>query len=150
MINTINKLASNNSRLFKEDLLRANATDATFKEVCRLALDPFTQFYIRKIPDYTLNLHKDVMPLSEAIAKLSMLSQRKVTGNAAIAFLAQLLSCVSPGDASVIERIIAKDLKCGVSEATVNKIWPGLIPEYPCMLASAFDQKLVEDRKSVV
>lgn len=40
--------------------------------------------------------------------------------------------------------MIQKDLKCGASEGTVNAAWPGFIHEYPCMLASAYDQKLVD------
>ena len=47
----------------------------------------------------------------------------------------------------MLERVIEKDLKCGVSEATVNKIWPGSIPTYPVMLASAYEQKLVDKIK---
>ena len=144
----LDDLAGNNSRLYKEDVLRQNASDTTFKEVCRLALDPFTQFYIRKIPDYSLNLNpKTQVPLAEALKKLDVLSSRTLTGNAGIDHLSFLLGSVSVPDAQVIERIIAKDLKCGVSDSTVNKIWPGLIPEYPCMLASAFDQKLVDKVK---
>jgi ATP-dependent DNA ligase len=44
----------------------------------------------------------------------------------------------------LIERIIAKDLKCGVDVSTANKVWSHLIPEYPCMLCSPFEQKLVD------
>ena len=54
-----------------------------------------------------------------------------------------ILESLSADDAAVITRIIEKDLRCGVSEATVNKIWPGLIPTYPVMLASGFDEKIM-------
>ena len=138
-------LASNNSRLYKEKILRDNIDNETLKQVIKLALDPFVQFYIRKIPDYTLNLNsKKQDSLDNAMRRLSLLSSRTLTGNAGIDHLDIVLSSVCPLDSKVIERIIAKDLKCGVSDATVNKIWPGLIPEYPCMLASAYDEKLVE------
>lgn len=141
----LDTLASDNSRLFKERVLRENIDNETLKTVIRLALDPFVNFYIRKIPNYTLNLNpKKQDTLDQAMLRLNLLSQRTLTGNAGIEHLNIVLSSVSPLDASVIERIIAKDLKCGVSEATVNKIWPGLIPSYPCMLASAYDQRLVE------
>jgi ATP-dependent DNA ligase len=55
------------------------------------------------------------------------------------------LGSLSNEDAKIIERIIAKDMRCGVSEATVNKIWPGVISTYPVMLASGYDQKLVNN-----
>jgi hypothetical protein len=141
----LDDLASNNSRLYKEKILKLNQDNEVLKSVIKLALDPFVNFYIRKIPDYTLNLNpKKQDTLDKAILRLNLLSSRTLTGNAGIDHLSIVLGSVHPMDATVIERIIAKDLKCGVSEATVNKIWPGLIPSYPCMLASAYDQRLVE------
>ena len=138
-------LNSNNSRLYKEKVLRDNVDNELLKRVINLALDPFVQFYIRKIPDYTLNLNpKKQDSLNTTLNRLSLLSSRTLTGKAGIEHLKIVLESVSPTDAKVIERIIAKDLKCGVSEATVNKIWTDLIPSYPCMLASAYDQKLVD------
>jgi hypothetical protein len=135
-------LASNNSRNFKIDQLNANSDNEVLREVVRLALDPFTQFYQRKIPEYTLDKH--TTNLENAINGLSDLSSRRVTGNAAIEYLRMLLSSVSSDDAKVIERIIAKDLKCGVDVSTANKVWKNLILEYPVMLCSPFEQKLVD------
>lgn len=144
----LDDLAGNASRLYKEDILKQNIDNETLKQVIVLALNPFIQFYIRKIPDYTLNLDpKKQDTLDNAMRRLTMLSSRTLTGKAGIEHLNIVLSSVCPADAMVIERIIAKDLKCGVSDATVNKIWPGLIPSYPCMLASAYDQKLVDKVK---
>ena len=141
----LDDLASNNSRLYKEKILTLNQNNETLKRVLTLALNPFVNFYIRKIPDYTPNLNvKNQDTLDNAMNRLSLLSNRTLTGNAGIDHLRIVLGSVSPADALVIERIIAKDLRCGVSDATVNKIWSGLIPEYPCMLASAYDQKLVD------
>jgi ATP-dependent DNA ligase len=148
ILDILEDLASNNSRLYKEKILTDNADNELLKRVINLALDPFVQFYIRKIPDYTLNLNpKKQDDLNTTLNRLSLLSSRTLTGKAGIEHLKIVLESVSPADAKVIERIIAKDLKCGVSEATVNKIWADLIPSYPCMLASAYDQKLVEKVK---
>ena len=138
----LESLASNNSRNFKIDQLNANSDNEVLREVVRKALDPFTQFYIRKIPEYTLDKHTTT--LENAINGLSDLSTRRVTGNAAIEYLRMLLSSVSTDDAKVIERIIAKDLKCGVDVSTANKVWKNLIAEYPVMLCSPFEQKLVD------
>jgi ATP-dependent DNA ligase len=77
------------------------------------------------------------------LESLDKIINRDVTGNAAIQHLKNILESVLADDAKVIERIIEKDLKCGVSEATVNKIWPNLIPTYPVMLASGFDEKIM-------
>lgn len=144
MINEIfETLASDNSRNFKIDYLRANSNNETLREVIRLALDPFTNFFIRKIPKYTPANENQADSLSSVLDSLYLLSSRQVTGNAAIEFLTKLLSSLTEGDAKVLEKIIQKDLKCGVSRATVNVVWDNLIPEYPVMLCSGSDDKLI-------
>ncbi len=143
MINHIfEKLANNNSRIFKQQYLFEHRNTSLLKEVINLALNPFILFYIKKIPVYT---NSDIQyTLEEAIQELYPIIKRVITGNAAIEHLTDILSHTSIDDAKVIERIISKDLKCGVSVSTVNSIWAGLIPEYPVMLASKFEQKLID------
>lgn len=148
MINQIfEQVAADAGKIYKVDVLSAHANNDTLKRVCFLALDPFTQFHIRKIPKYTPVAANQADTLDSVLDSLAMLSTRQVTGNTAIEYLTKLLSSLTAEDAKVIERVISKDLKCGASEGTVNKVWPGLIHEYPCMLASAFDQKLVDKVK---
>lgn len=139
-------LAANNSRNFKLDYLKKHQDNELLKRVIFLALDPFTQFYIRKIPAYTPTQSGEEVAysLSMALDELDQLVKRLSTGNAGIALLKKVLEGVSPSDAKVIERVIGKDLKCGASVSTVNAIWPGLVAEYPCMLASGYEQKLVD------
>ena len=137
------QLASDNSRLAKEAILIKNKNNAILQRVFYLALDPFVQFYIRKIPSYDTK-QGNLLSLEEALDNLSILSDRVATGNSAINHLQFILGSVSKEDAKIIERIIAKDMRCGVSEATVNKIWPKAISTYPVMLASGYDQKLVD------
>jgi hypothetical protein len=140
----LESLAANNSRNFKIDQLKANSDNEVLREVVRKALDPFTQFYQRKIPAYTPRTEPTNVTLKFALDSLYDLSSRLVTGNAAIDHLRSLLEVLSADDAKVIERIIQKDLKCGVDVSTANKVWMGLIHEYPCMLCSPFEQKLVD------
>lgn len=146
VMSILNELASTSKRLEKEAILTREKDNQLLKRVVFLALDPFTQFYIRKIPAYKSKPICDV-DLWEATDRLEMLSTRQATGNAAIQLLADLLTVLNQNDAAVIERIIQKDLKCGVSDSTANKIWPGLIHQYPCMLASQYDEKLVSKMK---
>lgn len=136
-----NDLASNASRNYKIQKLEENRDDQLLIQIVRLALDPFTNFYIRKIPKYTPD-QTEVDNLQMSIDQLYDLSQRLVTGNAAIEHLAAILS--RSEEPEVIERIIQKDLKCGVSISTANAVWSGLVSEYPVMLCSQFDQKLVD------
>lgn len=143
IIEILDTLAANNSRNFKLDFLNQHANNQTLREVVRLALDPFTQFYIRKIPQYKQIENTDIS-LQEAMGQLFYLSQRIYTGNEGIEHLRSILCNLPEGKAKVIERIIAKDLRCGVNVSTANDIWPGLIKEYPVMLCSGYDDKLVD------
>ena len=142
-----NDLAANNSRNFKLEQLEANVNNEVLRQVISLALDPFTNFYIRKIPKYTPNTTSVNLNLKDAFPYLYHLCNRLVTGNAAIEKLTQVLEMVSADDAKVLERIIKKDLMCGVSISTANAVWAGLIREYPVMLCSGYEQKLVDKIK---
>ena len=143
ILEILNELESNRSRNFKLELLNKHKDNELLKEVCRLANDSFTQFYIKKIPEYTPSDYSFVS-LEDAIQGLSVFSSRTFTGNDAIAQLKLVLSHLESSDAKVLERIIQKDLKCGVSSSTINKVWKGLLPEFPCMLCSPFNQKLID------
>lgn len=138
-------LANIPGRNDKIALLEANRDNKLLQDVIRLALDPFKQFYIRKIPEYTQD--KNITTLEQGLAGLYELSERIVTGNAAIEHLRMILSSLNSDDAKVIERIIQKDLKCGVQASTVNKVWSGMIPVYPCMLCSGYEERLVKKIK---
>lgn len=137
-------LAANSSRNFKIEQLTKHRDNETLREVVRLALDPFTQFYQRKIPSYKRGADENTIKLEEGVDALFDLSNRHVTGNAAIEHLTNILTNLTPEDAKVIERIIQKDLKCGVQVSTANAVWTGLVHEYPVMLCSQFEQKLVD------
>ena len=141
-----NNLAANSSRNFKIEQMELHKDDELLREVIRLALDPFTQFYIRKIPAYDSNRVKVKTELSTVVAGLSKLSNRDVTGHAGIAHLKQLLEECSVDDAEVIKRVIAKDLKCGIATSP-NKVWKNLFMDYPCMLAEPCTEKLLSKIK---
>lgn len=144
----LTELESDNSRLFKEEILRKNLDNDTLKRVLKAALDPYTQYYQRKIPKYSRKEDQPIKSLNWALSGLNQLTSREYTGNAAIDHLQKILSLVTEENAEVIKRVVTKDLKCGVSIATVNKIFgKDFIKTYPCMLASAFNQKAFESIK---
>lgn len=136
-----NTLANTPSTNEKHKILEQHRHDYVLEKIVRLTLDPFTNFYIRKIPDYT---PVGFASLSKSIADLDNLSQRVYTGGSGILFLKTLLTNSSKADAKVIERIIKRDLGCGVSIAIANKVWPGLVKKYPVMLCEPATDKLID------
>lgn len=136
---TLKATSSKNDKL--AILLKYKGT-VIFKNVVEAALNPLKMYHIKKIPPYTPT--KVTVTLEDALKTvLPALTQRTITGHAALKRLADVLAHMSPDDAAVFERVILKDLDCGVAASSVNKIWSGLIPEFPVMLCSPYDDKLV-------
>lgn len=140
----IKEVAATASKNKKLEILRSHEDNETLKRVIQMAYDPFLNFGIKKIPVYRVPAKDRIVSLEVALASLEYLSNRIHTGNAAIEFLTNVLETLHPYDAEIIERIIGKDLRAGFSAGTATKVWPGLVMEYPCMLCSPFEEKLVE------
>jgi len=139
----LHQLEAASGRLEKEAILKAHATDPVFKEVCRLTLDPLVNFYIKKLPEAGVaRPGADVWSLSEALESIKkQLATRALRGNDATTYVHRLLTCLEPDDREVLRRVLGRNLKCGVSEATIEKIWPDLKLSYPCMLVSPLNDK---------
>lgn len=140
VLSILEQLAATNSKNEKEAILKQHKDNETLKECFRLSLSPTINFWMKKVPE--VNALKTQLTLTEALEEIvSNLAERKVTGNAATNFVIDLLQDVSPATNKVLSRVILKDLRCGVGDTTVNKVWKGLIPKVPQMLASSMKEK---------
>lgn len=126
----------------KMEILRKYKDNETLKRVLYLANSGRIKFYIKQIPEYTELEPKDT--LNYALDLLSALSNREVTGKEASNYLGTILSHLSPDDAYVIERIIAKDLKIKMG-GNINKVIPDLFQETPYMGCKPYKAKSVQD-----
>lgn len=145
--NIIKELRQTSSTNEKVQILKNNSDNDKLKKVFEYALDPFKQFYIRKIPQYDSEKHEKLDEESAfnlMFGLLDKLSRRQHTGNVAIARLKTTLEVLPIEYSEILKNIIGKDMRCGVAESTVNKVWCGLIKEFPVMLCSAYNQKLVD------
>lgn len=135
-------LAATRSRNEKEAILQAEVENVELKTFFKLALDPFINFFQKKV--FVHKQNKVVSSnLSDAMVFLNTrISTRVVTGNAAIDEINTVLSTLSKDDAKCLMMILQKDPRAGLGISTVNKVWPGLIQEFPCLLATAWDDKL--------
>lgn len=128
-------LRSDNSRKGKEAILEQNRDSQILRDIFYHTYNPLICYYIKAIPTYETT--SPYISLKTAISKLTKFSNRDVTGNAAIEYLRDILSHLEPQNANIFKCIIDRDLRCGVSESTINKIWKNLVPSYPCLLATA-------------
>ncbi|QYN80373.1 hypothetical protein [Kosakonia phage 305] len=143
IIDILNELAATDSINEKKAIMEREKGNELLKRVFIMAYSKRFNYGIKKwgtrAKDEThLTLEDMLYMLEEKLAK------RVVTGNAAIEKLEIALSQTSEGDAEVIRRILMRDLECGTGPTIANKIWKNCIPEQPQMLASAYDEKLIQ------
>ena len=142
MINSweiINELESNNSRLFKEDVIEKNLNYKEFQEGLAMCLDPLVTFGVKKVPESEKN--GDGLSWMDFKNSINLLIERESTGHAARDLIVNLMS-LSKQDQwnNWYRRILIKDLRCGVSEKTVNNVAKRMnlkfrVPVFSCMLA---------------
>jgi DNA ligase-1 len=124
MHNIIQELESDNSRLFKEAIVRreAEAGNTEFFQGLRLCFDPMITFGVKKVPTFT---GPDGQGLPwVAFAQLARaLSQRELTGHDARDAIELALSASTAAQWNGwYRRILIKDMRAGFSETTVNKM----------------------------
>lgn len=142
ILQILESIGADTKRSHKTALIEQHKNNTTFMQVLLLALSPYTNFYVRKIPTYTST---GGQPIGWALSELTKLSDRQLTGHAGIEHLRNILSSVSADDATVISRIIGKDLRCGMADGTVNSVVENFIPTYPCILARPYDAKNIKN-----
>ena len=143
--NIIVELMNTNSRNEKTNILLKYKDYNLLQRVLYLTYDNDNIYYIKKIPEYTNESNS--ISLQEGLDKLMPLIYRDVTGHKAIEHLRYILSNTNYEDSVVISHIIEKNLNCGISTSTINKVWPKLISSYPVMLAEPYNQKYVDKIK---
>ena len=149
------ELESDNSRLFKESIIskEIQSGNSDFLDGIRLCCDKLITFGIgeKTVPkvnwtDGTLN----ELSFSEFKENINKLINREITGNAAKQMISSMAAKSSTHDwNNWYRRILIKDLKCGVSEATINNCAKKCkseyrIPVFSCQLAN--DSRNFEDR----
>lgn len=120
----------------------------TFTSVIMKALNPYLVFNVGKKSMDKIDTLFTPDELPEPLDWLELLGQlkdRQLTGNNALkAIQAWRLKHPEEGNREVLRRILLKDLRCGVSSKTVEKVFPGLVPIYDCMLAHKYSTDRIE------
>ena len=151
-------LESHPSRLNKEAIIEAIAQsgDKEFFEGCRLALDPMITFGLKQIPE-----KKDEdgpgLNWNDFNVVVERLRNRDLTGNAARDAVDALIKQATEKEWNGwYRRILIKDLRCGTSEKTINKVVEKkyadyAIPVFGCQLAhdSANHESKVSGKKLI-
>jgi len=157
----IKQLEAHNSRLDKEEILYGAMEEGLdeFFEGVRMALDPLVTFGVKQVPEKeeneVLSAQGLAWPTFKELAR--NLIDRKLTGHNArdAIILCKDLATAEQWN-GFYRRILIKDLRCGCSEKTVNKVSKKFdgkysIPTFTCSLAhdSANHEKKMVGKKQI-
>ena len=132
--NIIQKLESDNSRLFKESVVAEHIDNGEFVNGAQYALDPLVTFGVQQVPFSETDGEGILIEQFFEIA--DMLVARELTGHAARDAIQNLCDQATNEQWNDwYRRILIKDLRCGTSVKTFNGIKKGIIPVFGCMLA---------------
>jgi len=141
------KLNESNSRLHKESVLQEVLNLETlgdenckmFLKLIHLTYNPFFTFGVTT-SQITQGVENEENPWDDFVSMLSLLNGRNLTGNAAhsaIQTMSYRFNSSTWNDFCV--NVINKDLRCGISDKTINKIVKNTkyeIPMFGCQLAT--------------
>jgi DNA ligase-1 len=141
MHNIIKELEADNSRLAKEAIIEreAHAGNIEFFAGVHLALNNYITYGVKKVPTHA-GPDGQGLPYDAFKELAHLLYTRQLTGNDAKSAIELALSASTQDQWNYwYRRILIKDLRCGVSEKTVNKAVKGTsiepVPVFECMLA---------------
>ena len=138
----LEKLESTNSQKEKIEILKT--MNEIQKRWFKMCYNNLISFGVKKIPEYTSESSSlDTVSIMDILEKEFV--TREITGNAAIERLRDILS--NAEEPEVVERLIKRDARCSVNSTLLNKVFPNLIPEIPCMLAQPMNEKTLKNIK---
>ena len=136
----LEKLENTNSQKEKIEILKT--MNEIQKRWFKMCYNNLISFGVKKIPEYSSESNSlDTMSIMDILEKEFV--TREITGNAAIERLRDILS--NAEEPEVVERLIKRDARCSVNSTLLNKVFPNLIPEIPCMLAQPMNEKTLKN-----
>ena len=145
----IRSLEEHASRLNKEAILEAQTDNLELFEGMRMALDNLYTFGVKKVPSHS-GPDGQGLPWVAFKELCHLLYTRQLTGHDARDAIELALSASTQSQWNDwYRRILIKDLRCGVSEKTINKVKKNAVPVFECMLAhdGANHEKKVAGKK---
>jgi DNA ligase-1 len=150
VVEILEEIESSSGRKEKERLLQEHQKNDLLRDAIRMGIDPYLNYGVikfkRPAPNKSPSKTNDELLTQFLVELLPKLSTRDLSGGTAklsvIAFLSQCPLLVQKW----CERILIKNLRAGVQESTINKIWPSLISTFDVQLASTLTTAVVADK----
>lgn len=146
-ITAINALQRESSTLKKQEVLRRCKDDEDFRKLLYYALNPMLTY---KVSEQALSRPVQYNPaitlvLCDIYTICETLSQRRAVDDVTLYQVCAFLDACVPHEKEFFTKLLAKTLRLGVTAKTVNKVIPGLIPEWEVQQAYPIDKYPLQD-----
>ena len=154
----IARLEADNSKLAKQAIVLEAMQEGLdeFFEGITMALDPLVTFGVKKVPERSDVLTGQGLDWTSFKVLAEQLRNRELTGHAARDAIELAMSVATTEQWNgFYRRVLIKDLRCGMSEKTVNKVAKDFpqyaVPTFTCSLAhdSANHEKKMIGKKQI-
>jgi DNA ligase-1 len=137
-IETIRAVRATSSKNEKLAILNAQKDNEDLRGFLRMAYEPRINFYVKNVePEMSSMFHQTTLVerfTDDTMAEVyDTIAKRELTGNAARRWLADLWCRMDRDGKELLELLIQRDVKAGISEGTINKVWSGLVTDPPYM-----------------
>ena len=140
----VKEISADNSKKYKQDVLKKYKDDAEVRFYLHFAFNPFittgisTKKLTKVVGGHTIT---DLNSIPEFLTYI----QQYNTGTDAVVSLCQEIlsncACYNREAADLLEKLICKDLSIGVDAKSINSAMSGLIPTFNVMLAEKYFEK---------
>lgn len=144
IIDILEELESTSGSNAKKDILQVAHKNELLKRVFVAAQDPYTVYYVSKfkMPPTSKKGGDDDEVVGNFIDGITKnLATRKLTGNDAKGWVTTNFALMSELQQKWCLRILLKNLRCGVQESSINKVWPGIVKSFAVALAKTLNSE---------
>jgi DNA ligase-1 len=141
-----NEITQNNSRNYKQEILRKYKDDEVIKRYLQIAFDPYKVYGIstKKLSTEVRSIAAFIPQTSTVFGLFNYLAEHNTGTFSEILECQNALNAVASLDrdcANLLTSLICKDLYIGCDAKTINKEIPGLIPTFNVQLANKYFDK---------
>ena len=146
-VKLLKELQTTNSVKDKEDILRKYQNDDYVLELLSKNLDPYRNFYIKKMPERLSHVKDSTLTIKSRYQFFTGLAEdlehRHLTGNKAKEAVQAVFRIFPDDEYEVYKKVLLKEA-IGIGATTVNKVIPNHIREFKVMLAPSKLPNLTE------
>lgn len=144
ILNVINKVKNTTKSTEKIKILKqviGHRYENDFLRIVVATYNPYINFYIKGAEMPLFGAGTDDICDPHSLELLRKLSTREISGNNAKRAVDNLMVMLSHESRILLNLILDKSFGAGMSEKTINKVWPCKIPEFNIMLCHPYNDK---------